>query len=143
VDQARYVREACEAQETCTQDAAAAEAGVPMSAKVTNEIVERMRRALGETGLCHLAGIKARHGRIDAEWVIDVTDQKYYVNDHEGFTVREILRSFEECREWTAEDYMGNWLEVSNRAIEVQCFHATIKDGFCVECSREIIGRPV
>ena len=102
---------------------------------ITPEIVSRLRKYLGETGLCHLAGIKARHGRIDAYWLIDGdTGMKYCVNDHEGYTVREILRSFEECREWTSDDFMNNWLAVCEKALAPECGHQVVQHGRCVEC---------
>ena len=86
-----------------------------MKREFSDSVVEKLRKALGETGLCHLAGIKFRHGRIDATWMDGPIPHP--VHFREGMQIRNMMREFEECEDWTDHDLDDTWLEVAERAI--------------------------
>jgi hypothetical protein len=79
------------------------------------ELIQKLKRWLGEDGLSFFSDVKKKHGKIDAVWSEGAIPHSVHFN--EGMQVRNWLRTQRYCKNWDCHDYDNNWVELVEEAM--------------------------
>lgn len=82
--------------------------------EIPEQLVERVKKWLGEAGTAYFKKLKEDHGEI-ACVIPGVIPHAVHFN--EGMQVRNFMRGTGYCQDWNDHDFDNNWVAVVEKAI--------------------------
>lgn len=82
---------------------------------LSNDLIEKTKKWLGEEGISFFKEIKEKHGEINACW--NEGGIPHPVHFREGMQVRNFMRDTSLCEDWNDHDFDNNWIFLIERII--------------------------
>jgi hypothetical protein len=83
--------------------------------KITDELVEKVKKWLGEDGREYFIWCLEEHGGVNPVYMEDGIPHP--VHFREGMQIRNFMRTSGLCEDWTDHDLDNNWTEVVEKAL--------------------------
>jgi len=82
---------------------------------ITDSIVEETKKWLDSDGRVFFTKMILVYGEISPVYLEN--ELPHAVHFREGMQVRNFLRSLDECKDWSTDDYDNNWQNIVRKAI--------------------------